>query len=141
DEGYRNRMSARDKVKEAMTLMLEGFEKMAKANQVLGGGPHSYYAKRMVEYADVLYERYAPFKKGERAVICKQPDCDNDWRHHKQDLQKGAKCTVEHLEYYDGGWRIDVILDEETWIDMSGARHAVSSKHTFRLHEDELVKI
>ena len=131
-------MTAVDSVKEAMGLMKEAFEKMCEANRVMGRGPHSYYAEQMVTYADMLFNRYAPFKIGDRVTICKAPNCDNDWRHHAQDLVVGAKATVRSIDVYKGRWRIDVMLDEETWIDREGVRRPVSQKHTFCLHEEEI---
>jgi hypothetical protein len=127
-------------VSEAMKLYQEAFGKIQNAQDVLARGPQSYYFERILEYVEVLFNRYAPFKAGDRIVICKAPNCNNGWKAHEQDLQKGAKGEVEGIDFYKGKWRVDIVLDKETWMD-NGVRRACKTKHTFCLNEDEVVKI
>jgi hypothetical protein len=124
----------------AMKLYQEAFDKMQQAQRELSGGPQSYYFERILEYVEVLFEKYAPFKAADRIVICKPPNCENGWKCHEQDLQKGAKGTVKAVDYYKGTWRCDVMLDEETWMD-GKIRKPCTTKHTFCLKEEEIVKI
>lgn len=124
----------------AMKLYQEAFDKMQQAQRALSGGPQSYYFERILEYVEVLFDKYAPFKDGDRVVICKAPDCENGWKCHEQDLQRGAKGTIKNVDYYKGKWRAGVVLDKETWMD-GKVRKPCSTKHTFCLNEEEIVKI
>lgn len=129
-----------ENVTAAMKLYQEAFDKMQEAKITMVNGPQSYYFERILEYVEVLFTRYAPFRAGDRVVIYTPPNCDNGWKHHEQDLQKGAKGTVQSADFYKGMWEADVVLDTETWID-KGKRKPTSRKHTFCLNEKQIVKI
>lgn len=123
-------------VKEAMELIDKGIGMLRR-------GPFDFYMQRLTDCYDLLIERFAPFKVGDRVLLTRTPEINEKtapgWIGSKHFLVKGAIGTVREV-YCDGkefGFQIE--FDDETWLDRDGKAQPVSQKHTYHFREDCLV--
>jgi len=130
-----------EKMKTAFTLWNEGREKFNEASKVLSGGPDTYYFGKVEAYASALFDRFAPFKIGDKVKIVKAPNTDNDWHHCKHFLIKGAVGTVDDVDYRNNLFVAHIVWDIETWINRDGCETPVKEKHTFLMSENQIVRI
>ena len=130
-----------EKIKTAFELWNKGKESFDEAGRVLSSGPSAYYFGKIEEYVNALFDRFAPFKKGDRVEIIKAPNTDNSWNHCRHFLIKGAIGTVEDVDYRDNLFVADVVWDIETWISEDGDVKPVKQKHTFLMSENQIAKI
>ena len=99
----------------------ETFIKMKEVEELLQGGPSSFYFEKMDAYVEVLFERFAPFKKGDRIKLSKTPEITLDkswgWMGSKHFLVKGAKGTVQavDLDARNKKFYAEVVFDNESW--------------------------
>ena len=129
-----------EKIKTAFALWNEGREKFNEASKVLSGGPDTFYFGKIEIYTNALFDRFAPFKEGDRVKIVKAPNTNNDWRNCKHFLIKGAMGTVEDVDYRDL-FVAHVVWDKETWLDKNGNEQPVRQKHSFLMSENQILRI
>jgi hypothetical protein len=95
-------------------------------------------------YRKGLLER-APFRKGDRVVLTETPVINSleswGWVGSKHFLVKGAKGTVDEIDFYDGQFRAGVIFDDETWVDTDGNKHLPHRPHQHWFSEKWLVRL
>jgi len=60
------------KVQQALRLWSEGQDKFDEASSILKGGPASFYSENINTYVSALFNKYAPFKEGDRVKIIKK---------------------------------------------------------------------
>jgi len=121
-----------DTIKEGFALIQRGMDKLA-------GGPCNFYVDQLVVARELLLTRFAPFKPGDRVELVAPHPAPGDWAHCKHFLMPGEPATVKSSDCAASGRLFfDCVFDRETWIDAAGVKWPVSSKHTFRLYEDEL---
>lgn len=124
---------------EDITKGLEGVrDAMQNLNNVLQGGPASYYYERIIDYYKGCMKA-AKFKVGDRVEL--KEDYTGDapgWAHCKHFLIKGAIATVKHADYYKGHYRYEIEFDNETWIDSKGVKQVQNRKHCFLFGQKEL---
>lgn len=58
----------------------------------VASGPESYFWERMDDYMDVLFNRLAPFKVGDRVKLTKTPEITKEEAH-------STKCFPVNIEY------------------------------------------
>ena len=130
-----------DNIKQAFELYKKGVDAFSEANIVLSVGPASYYYEGIERYVNALFDRFAPFKEGDRVKIIKAPNTNNGWKRCEHFLIKGALGTVSEVDYRNDMFIADVIWDIETWISFDGVVTDVTKKHTFRMSENEVERI
>jgi len=108
------------------------------AGRLLAGGPASYYFDKFDEYITALFDRFAPFKTGDRVVLTVAPRCEGNWLSSAHFLIPGSAGEVESVDYRNGHFVAEVVFDRETWIDAAGVEWPVSMKHTYSIYEEEL---
>ena len=120
---------------EDITKGLEGVrDAMDNLNGILSGGPASYYYERLLEYYKGCMKA-AKFREGERVEL--KEDCVT-WDHYKHFMTKGALATVKTVDYYKGKYRYEITFDNESWIDMHGAKCEPEKKHWFMFEQKYL---
>ena len=129
-------------------------ETIKKANDMLekvlevgSNGPLDFYLNKINEYINVLFDRFAPFKVGDRVELIKTPIINEKeswgWLSSKHFLVKGALATVKDVDYEDGKFIVDVIFDEESWIDDKGKKRKIENKdkHTYCISEKSIRRV
>ncbi len=104
------------------------------------GGPLPYTMDVLLAAHDLLLERFAPYKVGDRVELAGDVDVSKSpgWASSAHFLKRGAKATVEAVRVRESKkFGFDVIFDEETWVD-NGVPKPVSSKHTYSFGESAL---
>jgi len=119
--------------------------KLKEAMDLFGRGPLDYYLSELVAAHDLLISRFAPFKVGDRVRLTKVPDFEKapGWAPSKHFLVVGAHATVVNVECGSGGFRFDVLFDDESWIDTVGYQQpkgtvvpiCSDNKHSFGFRE------
>ena len=133
------------KITDALELYLEGQEQFRKAENILKRGPHSFYERKMIAYIETLFDRFAPFKEGDRVKIVKAPKCDGGWSCYKDLMVKGAKGVVTDVDL-DSETKVFtayVKWDNESYTDMNGKKRKIPEKdrHVFLMNENQIKKI
>ena len=102
-----------ENIKKATGLLREGM-------QLLATGPLDYYLTELVAAHDLLMDRYAPFKVGDKVELAVTPTISEEvawgWLGAKHFLKKGATGVVVSATCGARGFRFGVVFDEETWI-------------------------
>jgi len=109
-----------DKISNYFEMVEKSNQLMGKANDILSGGPKSFYFERLREYAEALFEKYAPFKEGDRVEISAEIDTDNGWFHHSHFLKEGEQGLVMEVDYYKNKFFVTVVFDNTSWISSTG---------------------
>lgn len=123
-------------IEEAAGHMQKGFD-------ILNRGPLSFYLRELAAAYALLMDRFAPLKVGDRCALKETLDLDKDsgWYPHRHFLIAGSKGTVVEADCGSNGFIFDVHFDNETWIDRDGKEHPRDKAHSFRLSENNLVKL
>lgn len=113
----------------------------------LSGGPASFYFERVKGYVNGLFNRFAPFKVGDRVKLVDDIPMTDDnpgWHHCAHFLKKGEMAVVKDVDYVDdykgGRFVAECIFDNETYKDDEGNLHP-TSKHLFSISEKWLEKV
>lgn len=126
-----------------MNDVKEKFAALKKAFDDLNQGPFTYYIDTLLSHSDALFNKYAPFKVGEKVRLKKGIDCNNGWKNSEPDLRGGALATVHRVEYFSDAFRFSVILDVETYEHYPSkqrVRVEDDRKHLFCISEKFLEK-
>lgn len=124
--------------------LTKGLELIKQGLGILQGGPLNYYLEKAFEYQEALFDRFAPFKAGDRVALVEAFKTDDErhgWYGCQHFLVKGAEAVVESVDYKDGRFIADVVFDNESWIDDKGKVRLVEQKHTFAFGESRLKRI
>lgn len=138
-----------NKITNYFEMVEKANELMDKANRGISGGPKKYYFEKMQVYVEALFNKYAPFKEGDRFEISSEINIgpDSGWRHSAHFLKIGEQGVVMEVDYRDDAFCADVIFDNESWISLTGQDkdkiHPVEFKdrHTFCMWESKIRKI
>lgn len=67
----------------------------------------------------------APFQKGDRVQLLTDPVIGpgSGWLGAKHFLVKGAKATVRCVQLNSNGWRIGLMFDKDSHVDINGKEH------------------
>lgn len=102
--------------------------------QELESGGGDYYLRQLGMYARALFDRFAPFKVGDRVRLRKTPEINvHDswgWMGSKHFLVEGREGVVREVDYHvdrngNEGFFAMVEWDNQTWIDHHGKEQAV----------------
>lgn len=103
-----------------------------------------YEFNKLREYATALFERFAPFKEGDRVVLTKTPKIDKEtswgWMGSKHFLVKGAMATVHDVDYRNGLFFASLYFDDESWVDSDGTVNPVNRPALYTFSENFLYK-
>ena len=110
-----------------------------KLEQMLSGGPASYYFRTLNSYIEGLFS-FAKFKVGDRVALAHDIDCNDapGWLSSEHFLKKGATADVVECDFRNGAFGYAVVFDNETWLDSNKIARPVSSKHEYWLQERDL---
>ena len=115
---------------------------MREANSILGSGPLDFYLTEMVSAYNLLMERFAPFKVGDRVVLARTPEIAPDnapgWMSCKHFLVEGAAGTVKNASCGSDGFQFGVEFDNDSWHDQYGKKRPTISKSMFMFGEKYL---
>jgi len=118
-----------------------GLELLDQGLAMLDAGPREHYLKKLLAELRMLYERFAPFRPGDRVRLVRTPEIapGSGWQHSRHFLVKGAEGVVLQVDTVEMKFVADVCFDDESWIDpRDGTKKPVHLRHTYRLCEDEL---
>jgi len=113
----------------------------------LCGSSHNkpYFTKRIKEYIEGLFERFCPFRVGDRVVLSKTPIITKEkswgWKGSKHFLKKGAAAVIREIDYCRGKFVYGLIFDNETWWDSTNKiARPINQKHIYTFSEDYIEK-
>jgi len=109
------------------------------------GGSLNYGIDKVVESYLSMYDRFCPFKEGDRVMLCKTPDLSNapGWQHCSHFLKRGAGAAVCSRGYHNGKFTFQIIFDDESWVNSHTGTETpveVDKRHQFRFSEDDLIR-
>lgn len=124
-----------ERVRKATTMMDE-------AHQLLRYGGLEYHLREMAAAYELLMNRFAPFKIGDRVKLTKAPVINEKeawgWLGSKHFLVPGALATVVESRCGEKGFVFGVTFDRETWMDRHGHEQPVDQKHSYCFREEWL---
>jgi len=124
---------------EVYAPFIAAMKKFAEAQELMSRGPGDFYVKQMVGAYIYLMENFAPFKAGDKVVLVKLlSPFPSGWAHCKHFIKIGAKCEVRHIICDENGFIVEVMFDDESWVDSAGGINPVEefNKHTFTFRSD-----
>jgi hypothetical protein len=123
-----------------LTSYLENVHKSVTA---ITASDFKYELKQLNDCKDEFFKRCAPCKQGDRVVIVRDlkiPE-SSGWYSCRHFLILGAKGTVRKVKFFGGSFRVDVVFDNETWINWEGGEVKTDEKHTFCMGEIDIKPI
>ena len=115
-----------------------GVKHIQQAQEIFAMGPLDYYLVKLVEQSEALLTRFAPIKKGERAIIVKKIKCEGGWSGSEKNLEVGVEGTVVDVDYSDGGFVYTFVPDVQMYRDHEGNYKDKTSKSSYCLREKYL---
>ena len=134
-----------------LTNFREGMDMIEKGMRKFQGGPFDYYLRKLTECHDLLIDKYAPFRVGDRVFLTEAPRITPDkspgWLGCEHFLVRGAAGTVREVDVDGRGFSAAVEFDDESWICDFGADKGKvmpiepEARHTFHFPERMLARI
>ena len=88
---------------------------------VLARFPASFFYEKMMGYAKALFQKYAPFRVGDRVMLTETPEITAEkswgWLGAKHFLVRGALGTVVSVDYSDNQFIAGTNWDDDSWVD------------------------
>ena len=135
-------MSEQDKqIPDFIEQMKAGVKYIKAAQDIFARGPLDYYLIKLVNHSEALLTRFAPIKKGDRAIIVKKIKCEGGWVGSEKNLAVGVEGTVCDVDYRDGGFVYDFVPDVQMYCDRDGNYKDKSSSSSYCLREVFLHKL
>jgi hypothetical protein len=119
-------------------LMKRGVKHIQQAQEIFARGSLDYYLVKLVEHSEALLMRFAPIKKGERAIIIKKIKCEGGWLGSEKNLEVGVEGIVEDVDYVNGAFAYTFVPDVQMYRDREGNYKDKASKSSYRLNEKYL---
>lgn len=130
----------------------EGFALMEQGMRKLNGGPLDYYVTRLMDCYELLLDKYAPFKVGDRVVLTETPyiESESGWYSSKHFLVKGAEGIVREVAANRNGFNAGVEFLNQSWIPTSdslsqgiikGVPVPLKEPYIYHFNEKYLVKV
>lgn len=106
-------------------------------------GTGDWGIKKVVESYLSMFDRFCPFKVGDRVALVETLDIpkDSGWYTSRHFLVRGEIGTVTQRGYRNGEFEFYVMFDNETRIDRDGKLQPVDDKHNFVLPESALCNV
>lgn len=110
----------------------ESYDLVKEANKLLIQGSSDYYFNQLELMHSMLFDRFSPFKIGDRVRLTKTPEITQDkawgWLGAKHFLIKGAiaeVCSVDIRKADDGSgvFTYELRFEKDSWIDQYGQLH------------------
>ena len=136
-----------NKISTYFDLVEQSTELMGKANDTLSMGPKKYYFEKIKVYSEALFDKFAPFKEGNRVEISAEIDTDNGWRSSSHFLKEGEQGLVTEVDYVGNYFFANVVFDNESWITSHGPDKGKvnpvewEDRHSFCMREDKITLI
>lgn len=118
--------------------MKAGVKHIRQAQDIFTRGPLDYYLIKLVEHSEALLTRFAPIKKGDRAIIVKKIKCEGGWSGSEKDLAVGVEGEVIDVDYSDGEFIYRFVPDVQMYRDHEGNYKDKTSKSSYGLREKYL---
>jgi len=118
--------------------MKSGVKHIKQAQEIFERGPLDYYLIKLVEHSEALLTRFAPIKKGERAIIVKKIKCEGGWSGSEKNLEIGVEGEVVDVDYRDGGFIYMFVPDVQMYRDHEGNYKDKTNKSSYCLREKYL---
>lgn len=122
--------------------ILEAIDDFQSGLNKLSRGPAKYYVNKVNDQINLLFDRFCPFKEGDRVVLTKTPLINEKvapgWVHAKHFLVKGSIGTVTSRDADAKGFHFNVTFDNDTWIDASGTERPTERERAFGFREGSL---
>ena len=107
------------------------------------GGQSEYKMERILSSHTHMFDRFCPFKVGDRIELASTPKIDKDtrwgWLGSKHYLIEGSPGVVVSRDYYKGRFSFDIKMDLESWVqdwgEDRGKWKSVSDRHTYCFYE------
>jgi hypothetical protein len=129
---------------EAATVVLAALADFKSGFDKLSRGPATYYIEKVRDQIDLLFERFCPFKVGDRVQIRVAPRIDKEhapgWIGSEHFLVVGAIGTVIERDANKRGFFFQVTFDDESYIDREGKKHLIlpDRRHSYNMRDFEL---
>jgi len=100
----------------------------------MGGGSSSALDQAYFYLIDMLEGAVAcaPFSKGDRVELNYTPEITastaSGWLGGKHYLVEGSKATIACVSFGSFGWGVDLIFDDESWIDSNKVVRPIEAK-------------
>jgi len=104
------------------------------------GGSFKWGIGKVVESYLSMFDRFCPFKEGDRVELVKDVNAKGGWAPSNHFLIKGSPGTITSRGYDDDKFTFYVEFDNETWVDREGEEQPVIHKHVFGFNEDWLIE-
>lgn len=89
-----------------------------QAARALSGGPMTYYLEKVLGYADALFNRFAPARRGDRVILTGTPkaalDPTTHWYGLRDLMHTGATGVVGEVDYFGGEFGALIKFDADT---------------------------
>ena len=99
----------------------------ARGLQSLLSQEFDYKITTVLSSYNELFDRFCPYKIGDRVQLARDPEIPSGWYHSKHFLIKGAIATVQSHDFRDGKFLFGLIFDEESWICADGKMNKVEA--------------
>lgn len=131
----------------AIQSVMEASKLIEQAGTLLTSGGGSYNLERLGDYARALFDRFAPFRVGDRVTLTRTPNITAEknwgWMHAKHWMVAGIVGTVVEVDYLQGGFCALVCWDGQTWKNAAGEINPVSAErlNNYNHWEDSLARL
>lgn len=123
---------------EQLEVVRNAHSQIRKALEAMDRGPFDYYLNQLAIHSEALLTKFAPIKKGARAVIKCAPECKNGWSGCEDTLAVGRIGTVRDVGYDERGFYFTWVPDFETYKNHEGRYLPSTSVHSYGLRETHL---
>src|SRR3990172_7328636 len=130
-------------IEKCTSSIIEGFAKVKDGMDILSSGPLNWYMNEAVDMMRSLFDRFCPWKTGDRVELTTTPEIhpESGWHYSRHFLIAGARGTVESVYFHNGLFRANVIFDDESWLKDGVPQPIWSGKHTYSFSEKQLRRI
>lgn len=118
----------------------EALKNISKAIHRINSSEFEWNLDILIAAHEMLIERSAPFKVGQRVQLVKDVDCSDapGWKCSEHFLKKGAMATVDSVEVRkEKRFAYYLIFDNETWLSDQGPK-PVSQRHAYCFGESSI---
>lgn len=128
---------------ETINKISEALDKIKEGMRILDCGPPSYYFEKLKNQNKMLFERFCPFKMGERVQLKKTPNIpeDSGWYGSRHFLKKGSIATIRNIDTSELFFVFGLVFDKESYFDSEGKEHLAVNKHRYTFPENDIEKV
>jgi hypothetical protein len=103
----------------------EADKHITAVRDMFSNGPMTFCISEIVNCHKSLFDRFCPFKVGDRVQLAKTPKIDGSsgWAGSKHFLKKGARAFIRERGYSEGQFTFVLVFDEDSWLDLDQVIH------------------